>query len=1058
MSVSFNYDFKGRINMKVKKNLIVNDEFIINNYDEQKPFASFLPGIAGIKGIPLWCHYTNRSQAITSFGLRDKNGCILEFYPANTAYRIVDKMGFRTFLKENGKVWEPFSVGKSSKIKRQMYVSGAQVRLEETDLIHQIKVNVSYFILPNENIGGLVRRVTITNLTSKERHIEILDGLTQLLPTDANEWMLKHQSNLLKSWMDVELLNDKIGFYYENSIPADTAEVNTSEYGNYYISFVDGVLSKTIFDMNTIFSFDTSLSKPIGFMERSVNDIINEKGISADKVSGGFTGATLVLKEKAHLDTVIGYTPNRAFITEKVAKFSQSNYFERKEKEAITIINDITKDIETHSNQTLFDQYMKQNYLDNILRGGIPYFIDTKSKHFVYHLFSRRHGDMEREYNFFSIAPEYYSQGNGNFRDVCQNRRSDSLFHPEVGIFNAKFFANLIQLDGYNPLGVLGLKFHLTSSNGEELVDKLFNQKNNQMIQLLNGEFTPGAIVNLMETAKITAKVDEKTLLSEIFEHAEYEICADFGEGYWVDHWTYLLDLVENFEAIYPDQMNDALFNDESYMYYDSPVTVLPRSEKYVLNKHGNVRQYGALLEKDEEKIQQLKMRPWASNWAKIKKSDQKVTTSLYGKLYSLALTKFSLLDPYGIGISMEANKPGWNDAMNGLPGLFASGVSETIELARLVRFLIKYASVDATILLPTELINLGTEVVKVYQKKQSSFERWNQITTLVEKYRDASRMGVSSEDRVGLDQLLVVLKLMHKTLDESLQKALQMGNGIMPTFIAYEATKYHPTGRIGHYGLEIVEVEEFVPRPLPAFLEAPARSMKYLDSQKDLRQQYQLIKQTALYDPHLHMYKTSVDLDHESFEIGRIRAFQKGWLERESNFLHMTYKYLLGLLKAGLYQEFYQEIKTNFTCFMDPAVYGRSILENSSFIATSNNPDPFVHGEGFVARLSGSTAEALSMWHLMMFGKHPVVMEQGIAKLQLQPLLTKDFFDANNTLTTTLFSKIKVVYHLAKRSDTFRLSVQKYVIDGTIYQEVSGKLLDKIRAGQVAQIDCYLA
>lgn len=25
----------------------------------------------------------------------------------------------------------------------------------------------------------------------------------------------------------------------------------------------------------------------------------------------------------------------------------------------------------------------------------------------------------------------------------------------------------------------------------------------------------------------------------------------------------------------------------------------------------------------------------------------------------------------------------------------------------------------------------------------------------------------------------------------------------------------------------------------------------------------------------------------------------------------------------------------------MDPEVYGRSVLENSSFIATSNNPDP---------------------------------------------------------------------------------------------------------------------
>ena len=1024
-----------------KKNLIVNDEFIIENYDEQKPFASFLPGIAGVKGIPLWCHYTNRSQAITSFGLRDKNGCILEFYPANTAYRIVDKMGFRTFLKEKGQVWEAFSIGKNSKVKRTMYTSGARVRIEEVDLVHQLKIRIAYFILPNENIGGLVRRVTITNLANKERHLEILDGITQLLPTDANEWMLKHQSNLLKSWMDVELLDGKIGFYYENSVPADTAEVNTSVHGNYYMSFVDGQLSKTIYDMNTIFLYDTSLSKPINFIKQSVEDIKASMQVSADKVSGGFSGAVIDLAPmgELHIDTVIGYASNREFILSKKDAFSKSGYFQTKEAEAVSIINSITKDIETKTNLPLFDQYMKQNYLDNILRGGIPYFIDTKSKHFVYH--------------FFSIAPEYYSQGNGNFRDVCQNRRSDSLFHPEVGIFNVKFFANLIQLDGYNPLGVLGLKFHLITASGEGLVKKLFKEKNEHLIALLNSTFTPGAIVNLMEQEHLTSIVSEEELLKEIFEHAEYEICADFGEGYWVDHWTYLLDLVENFEAIYPELMKSALYEDNSYLYYDSPVTVLPRSEKYVLNKHGNVRQYGALLEKDEEKINTLHMNPWGSNWAKLKNSDEVIKTTLFGKLYSLALTKFSLLDPYGIGISMEANKPGWNDAMNGLPGIFASGVSETLELARLVRFLLKYAESSQKVPLPAELIKLGEEVAQKYAQNEDLFTRWNEVTYSIEKYRETTRMGVDSISSIDVKKIIPILKLMKQTLDASIDKALAMGQGIMPTFIAYEATKYERTGRIGHYGLEIVDVKEFKAKPLPAFLEAPARSMKYLSDKKVLQNQYQLIKQTALYDQNLHMYKTSVDLDNESFEIGRIRAFQKGWLERESNFLHMTYKYLLGLLKCGLYKEFYQEIKTNFTCFMDPAIYGRSVLENSSFIATSNNPDPFVHGEGFVARLSGSTAEALSMWHIMMFGKEVITLDKLGAKLNLHPLLTKDFIDSNNTFTTTLFSKIKVTYHLPKKMDTFHLNVLKYIVDGTETTEVRGDLLDEVRNGQVQTI-----
>jgi len=37
------------------------------------------------------------------------------------------------------------------------------------------------------------------------------------------------------------------------------------------------------------------------------------------------------------------------------------------------------------------------------------------------------------------------------------------------------------------------------------------------------------------------------------------------------------------------------------------------------------------------------------------------------------------------MGIEMEAGKPGWYDALNGLPGLFGSSVGETAELIRLI-------------------------------------------------------------------------------------------------------------------------------------------------------------------------------------------------------------------------------------------------------------------------------------------------------------------------------------------------------------------------------------
>ena len=47
----------------------------------------------------------------------------------------------------------------------------------------------------------------------------------------------------------------------------------------------------------------------------------------------------------------------------------------------------------------------------------------------------------------------------------------------------------------------------------------------------------------------------------------------------------------------------------------------------------------------------------------------------------------------------------------------------------------------------------------------------------------------------------------------------------------------------------------------------------------------------------------------------------------------------------------------------MDLDTYGRSPLECGSFVVSSAYPDESMWGTSFLARLSGSTAEFLSMW-----------------------------------------------------------------------------------------------
>ena len=108
--------------MAIKYNLNEENEFIIEDYDKAKTFASFLPGIAGLDGIPMWSFYLNRGQAMGSFGVKDKDNTIMEFFPANVMYKNIELQGFRTFIKYQGKIHEIFSSMSRDKYKRRMII------------------------------------------------------------------------------------------------------------------------------------------------------------------------------------------------------------------------------------------------------------------------------------------------------------------------------------------------------------------------------------------------------------------------------------------------------------------------------------------------------------------------------------------------------------------------------------------------------------------------------------------------------------------------------------------------------------------------------------------------------------------------------------------------------------------------------------------------------------------------------------------------------------------------------------------------------------------------
>ena len=1028
-----------------------NGRFVIENYHRSSTFSSFLPGISGIHGIPIWCYYVNRGQAVTSFGTETKDQSIMEFYPAHQSYQTVKTMGFRTFLKIGEEFYEPF---KSDEHQTRMLVGMNDLEIQEVNDELGVKVSIRYYTLPEENLGGLVREVSITDLQGKDRSLELLDGMPAVIPYGIDLTSLKETGQTMKAWMQVEDHEKSLPYYRVRISTKDSAEVSMINRGNYYFS-VDpqGELLPVIVDPTLVFSYDTSCVSPLGFQREKLEKLLQEKQVTRNNIPSGFSAYSGELKanEVLRITSVSGMAESKDILSTFAEKARKKDYFQKKQLQNEALTSSLTEVIRSNTGNPLFDEYARQTYLDNLVRGGHPVKLGDK----VLHVFSRKHGDIERDYNYFRLSPEYYSQGNGNFRDVNQNRRSDVLFHPFVGDTNIRTFYNLMQMDGYNPLVVQATTYRAFP---DEKIRSLIQEGHEEkVLKFLEKEFSPGLLLRFLEQEKVELKVSKEEFLAEVMNLSLEIQNADFGEGYWTDHFVYDLDQIESYLSVYPEKLRELLFLDRSYTYYASKAHVLPRQDRYVETPKG-IRQYRSVLEVEEGKGHTDRLRAGHGK-------EELYTSTLMAKLLVMTATKFTALDMDGRGIEMEAGKPGWYDALNGLPGLFGSSVADACELLRLMRFIGEVmASLEEEVLLPVEvheLIQGVTEVMKAHMDDDlTRLQVWERLNLLKETYREKLMDGIKGEERVlETEKFLEDFHLWIAYLSKGLEDAVSENLGICPTYYMREVTEFVRQGG------KIIP-KAFKRTTLPLFLEGPVKYMKLMKSQEEKRKAQEKVRASALYDKKLRMYKVNASIEEMSFELGRARAFSPGWLENESIWLHMEYKYLLELLKNGLHEEFHEDLKTMCIPFLDHKVYGRSLLENSSFIASSANPDEKIHGKGFVARLSGSTAEFLEIWQQMMFGRNVFTFSEGELSLSFSPSLPEYLIPETLRLETTFLGTVETVYHLERKAALIpgKYQIREIIVTepdgnrGSYKDGIRGAAAESIRAGKVRKIDVYIS
>ncbi len=1082
---------------QVKYYLDPDGGFVIENFNFSRPLANFFPGIAGKYGIPMWVFYVNRGQAIASFGTKDKDHSILEFFPANRSWQLVTSFGFRTFIKVkvNKKLvfYEPFHngfVNRGFDLTNKMSMSSYDLKLEELNRSLGLETRVEYFTIPNDTFAALARVVTIKNLNPKPKDIQLIDGLPQIVPFGTANLFLKKLSRTIEAWMSVANLGKDAAFYKLSVDPTDRPEVIHIKEGNFYLGFYYEKerprLIKPIVDPASIFGQVTDFSQPYQFL---ASDIFEppKKEITTSKTACAFLPMRFTLKpgQEKSFYALCGYMRSLQTFNASIKRITARGYLDEKRCQNQEVINELEDTVFTKSSSRVFDLYCRQTYLDNVLRGGHP--ITFKSGK-VFHLYSRKHGDLERDYNKFLIQPAYFSQGNGNYRDINQNNRSDLWFNPEVKEDNVITFLNLLQTDGFNPLVVKGASFRLTDADGlRGALNNVISDKNiAEIIAHLQKPFTPGEIILFLEDYKIRLNISYDEFLGILTSYSAKILEAEHGEGFWSDHWTYNLDLLESYFAIYPENQNELIFNKKIFTYFDNTEVVKPRSEKYVLY-NGLPRQLHAVTA-DTAKKELIRKRHEQPHLVRMEHGvGQIYYTTLLNKLLCLFVNKIASLDPFGCGIEMEADKPNWYDALNGLPALFGSSLCETFELKRLINFLnqsIRDYGCERTAV--TEevhdfVVALGHLLKENLNNSPASpsasprgepaggqqdkdFIYWDKSVSLKEEYRHKTKLGLSGKEiDMPVSELLEILQNGLQKVERSIANSREGKKNIYYSYFINEVVEYEVVHE--HY----VRPKKFAQKKLPFFLEGQMHALRLSEGLDQAKGLYDETRKSRLFDKKLKMYKVTAPLKDMPEEIGRCRVFTPGWLENESIWLHMEYKYLLEILRHGLYEEFYKDFKNALIPFQKPARYGRSVLENSSFIVSSAFPDKALHGAGYVARLSGTTAEFLGIWLLMNIGARPFkVNEKNELTLVFSPVLAGWLFGGKDkTYTFNFLGTIRVTYINPSGKNTFGkdgVTVKKIKFDdkdGKLVEIVSDTIpspyASQIRSRQVKQIDIYL-
>lgn len=706
--------------------------YLIENMDEMAPFF-----ISVVSNSDHWL-FVSTTGGLTAGRVSPET----PLFPYETVDKIHDSYlntGCKTLIRvrcndQSLVVWEPFNKEHNGRfeVTRNVYknVLGNKLCFEEIN--HDLKLAYSYTWSTSETFG-FVRSCQLENLASDTRHIELVDGMQNILPAGTPRYTQTNSSNLVDAYKWTEL-----------------DEVSRLAYFTLYSGITDRAEPCESLKANTVFSLGLTEVKTL-LSNEQIDAFKKGQKIEQETLKRGIRGAYFInslLALDAKASQTWQFVANVEMTQQAVVALQQQL------KQPGVVAQAIVTSVESGSDalarimasadgfqltaEENVTAHHYANVLFNVLRGGIfddQYNINSQdfvktiaifnqpvyqqhqaffaalpktigfeqlsqlilkqndlqltrlASEYLPISFGRRHGDPSRPWNQFAI--KLVDENNkrllsyqGNWRDIFQNWEALAFSYPEFIESVIAKFVNASTVDGYNP-------YRIT----KEGIDWEVEEPDD-----------PWSYI-----------------------------------GYWGDHQIiYLQKLLELSKQFHPEKLTE-LYHLPIFSYANVPYRIKAFAD-IVKNAKSTVIYDNELAERIEQRVSEI----GADGKLLLDGSGQVYQVNLIEKLLVAMLCKLGNFVVDG-GIWLNTQRPEWNDANNALVGQGLSMVTLGY-LRRYIAFLqLQLSNEQGTVELSTEVDTWLGKTSEIFSQLASQLT--NNTLTGQQKYQVTADLGEAASD-----------------------------------------------------------------------------------------------------------------------------------------------------------------------------------------------------------------------------------------------------------------------------------------------------------------------